>query len=94
MAQVKLWYPKVKSAGDIVDDIKGGQGDLSALEGFAYTFVDNVGHASLLLDGLSDPTYVSWWPKRRSYQLCDPVLPRRPPLRRGQGVCFRRAGLS
>ena len=70
MAQVKVWYPKLKGARNIKNDGV----DKESIEGLAYSFVDNVGHASLLLDGLATPVYVSWWPDESHQSFATPSL--------------------
>jgi len=66
MAQVKVWYPKVRAFSDM--------GKTQPGENPIYSVIENVGHASLLLDGLANPTYVSWWPDQTHTSFSTPSL--------------------
>lgn len=60
MAQLFVWYPRLKSAGSKARDTLEKQSQPHPI----YHFVDNVGHASILLDRTYPNAYISWWPNK------------------------------
>lgn len=62
MAMISVWYPKEIGKGVQIKVVARQKGDLRQLGGYLSDRL-NVGHASLLLDQLPRPVYISWWPQ-------------------------------
>lgn len=79
MAIVNVWYPNLKSRRDVKHDGI----DKSDAQRAAYSFVDNVGHASLTLDRTTPQSYLSWWPNKDHTAFSTPTYVQDIQLERG-----------
>lgn len=70
MATVNVWYPTIKDPAAIIRD----RVDKSNANTMAYSFVENVGHASLTLDNTHPSDYVSWWPDKKHKSFSTPTF--------------------
>ena len=62
MAMINIWYPKETNAGIETKEVVSRKSNLPQLANYLDGRL-NVGHASILLDRISHPVYISWWPQ-------------------------------